>query len=178
MPDLAKLNSHEFGIVFATECPCLSFDPKGEPLSGSDPFDKTIPRVWGRFFFDPGWNDLALRTARRIEAEIQKVPEPDRKFYYLSQIKNKYALMEFHTHTPLCPWAEGPNAREAGPGWDEAVCDAISRIEKEAHEESYGICEDCGKPGHARSYGWEKNHCDDCYDPEEEAAAERSMYGE
>lgn len=165
--DLTKMSAKEFGKLLAQECPHLSYDPEGEPLAGSDPFDKTVTRVWGRLFINSGWYRLVLRTAKKIEAEINTLPEEDRKHYYIGQVKEKYAGMKFYTRTPINPWKSGPMAREAGPGWDAAVCQAIKDIVKEADAESYGICEECGKPGQPRMYGWELTHCDDCFKPEE-----------
>lgn len=181
MPDLAKFNAKEFGALLAKECPCLSFDPKGRPLAGNDPFLPFDQRVWGRLSISSGWYDLVLRTARLIEAEIQRVPEADRKFYYIGLVKEKYAAMQFVTHTPCGPYPGNPTydapPREAEPGWNPGVCEAVEQIQKEAHEASLGVCEACGKPGEARGYSWMLTHCDDCYDPEKEAEGAEAWEG-
>lgn len=47
---------------------------------------------------------------------------------------------------------------------------SIQSLREKAERLSQCICEDCGAPGTWRAYGWEKIHCDDCYDPSQENA--------
>lgn len=169
--DLTKMSQKEFGKLLAQECPHLSYDPTGEPLSGNDPSLPYAQRVWGRLFIDSGWYPLVLRTAKKVEAEITKLPEESRQYYYIGQVKEKYAGLKFYVHTPCGPHPGSPKynrePREADPGWDPGTLNRIQQITREADEESYGICERCGKPGQPRQYGWMLTHCDDCFDPEE-----------
>ena len=162
----------DFGKVLAQECPHVSYSPEGEPLAGSGVhfIDGKIqsPKVYGRMFLNEGWYPLLLRTAKKIEVEIMKLPEEDRQYYYLGQVKEKFAGLKFYMATPSGAYVtyEGVPV-EAEPGWDKSTVAVISRITQDADDESYGICEGCGKPGETRMYSWMLTHCDDCFKPEE-----------
>jgi hypothetical protein len=170
--DKKNKSKQDFAKVLAKECPHVSHSPEGEPLAGDGPqmIDGKLhsPKVWGRLFISDGWFPLVLRTAKKIEAEINKLPEADRQYYYVAQVKEKFAGLKFYMHTPCGAYVsyEGVPV-DAEPGWDQRTIKAIEQIVGEADQESYSICEDCGKPGEPRMYSWERTHCDECFKPDE-----------
>lgn len=44
-----------------------------------------------------------------------------------------------------------------------ASSEEVERRIKQAEDESYRTCEDCGAPGKVRSVGWIKTRCDACH---------------
>jgi len=59
----------------------------------------------------------------------------------ITQIKEKYGGLRFYVGIS-----------------DETTLDAINDVE----QESYKVCEVCGKPGELRDGGWYKTLCDEC----------------
>ena len=80
-----------------------------------------------------GWAPIVERLWRLCKAQTPPV--------MIEQVKEKYGGLRFYVG-----------------GATEAVFDAIDAGEAE----SYTICEDCGKPGHARAGGWILTLCDEC----------------
>jgi|GEM_PF-2505833 len=114
-----------------------------------------------------GWSALLDRACATIENVLLRLPEEDRQYYHMAYTKEKYGGLVLVFHSPTPPWGGDKRypAREAGPGYDPAVCDAIEKIIKATEHESYTICESCGKPGELRMYSWCRTHCEDCFDP-------------
>lgn len=59
---------------------------------------------------------------------------------YILQIKEKFGGLRFYVHTAM------------------NIMDFVAEVE----EESYTICEKCGKPGKLRENGWILTLCDEC----------------
>lgn len=89
-----------------------------------------------------GWYDLIYSLCQDIRKILEKCPELKKTFGVL-QVKEKFGGLRFYI----------------GSGNDE-IFDRIH----EAEEESYKICELCGKPGKLRTdLIWYKTLCEDCY---------------
>jgi hypothetical protein len=166
--DKKTKSMQDFGKVLVQECPHVGHSPEGEPLAGSgvQVIDGKLhsPEVYGRLFINEGWFPLVLRTAKKIEAEIMKLPEEDRQYYYIGQVKEKFAGLKFYMHTPCGAYVNYEGVPKlAEPGWNKAAIQIIQQITDDADRESYGICEECGKPGEPRMYSWQLTHCDDCF---------------
>lgn len=112
----------------------------------SDLFPKYSPMYRGqipfRFECDLGWYDLIYSLCKDIRKILQKSPELKKKFSVF-QVKEKFGGLRFYI----------------GLG-NEEIFDRIHKAE----EESYHICEKCGKPGKLRTdLIWYKTLCEDCY---------------
>ena len=91
-----------------------------------------------------GWYDLLWEASNKIEAEILRMPEEERKNFKAAQIKEKFGGLRFYM--------EG--------GENDVIDNAILEAEKL----SYITCEKCGKPGIPRRDRWIKTLCNDCHE--------------
>jgi hypothetical protein len=89
----------------------------------------------------PGWYPLVARLARSLEAEIQALPRRAQRGIYCVQVKEKFGGLRFYMY-----------------GATPAMREAIQRFE----DESFHVCEDCGRPGTLRELrGWFVTLCAD-----------------
>lgn len=103
---------------------------------------------WG--FPDDGWFDLIWECSEKIEAEILKMPEEQRKLTKAIQVKEKFGTLRFYM------WGHE----------NEAINEAI----RVAEEKSEVTCEQCGSPGELYGGGWLLTLCKKCA-----AKSKRSM---
>lgn len=104
---------------------------------------------WG-FEIGDGWFDIIWSLSEKLEDEILKIPEPERKSVCASQVKEKYGTLRFHM------------TRET---------DEMSKLIGEACQKTHTTCEDCGQQGKVRDPdGWVTVRCNDCYNPGPAAA--------
>ncbi len=90
---------------------------------------------------DSGWNDLLDRLCTKIEAELAK-DQYAKKEFKVMQVKEKFAGLRFYISTGN---------------------DAIFEFIEQAENESFSICEDCGKPGNEYSLRcWVCIMCKEC----------------
>lgn len=90
-----------------------------------------------------GWEPLIRRLSVKLQRLINKLPKRDQRDTHAVQVKQKFGGLRFYL---ACP--------------SEAMYLAI----RDAEQESFGICEDCGKPGKtARGRGnWVATLCQPC----------------
>ena len=94
-----------------------------------------------------GWAPLLLSL---IEA-IEKLEVP----YIVGQVKEKFGGLRFYWHIPM-------NAELGKPLVDDPSRYArLQRLIDNAEQESFGICEVCGRPGSVREEGWISTRCED-----------------
>jgi hypothetical protein len=119
-----------------------------ERMKRMKPVLDRIPREWGKYLPEQGWDDLLLDLDSRL-AEI----DPG---YTILQAKEKFGTLRFYVSA-----SDG-----AAPGTTDKLRDLIVYFEdKSAH-----ICESCGAGGaKARHTGWIKTLCDDCAEREGKA---------
>lgn len=117
----------------------MSYDE--DRMNRMKPVLDRIPREWGKYLPDEGWDDLLLGLDSRLAAI-----DPD---YTILQAKEKFGTLRFYVSTSY----------GAVPGARDAMRDYIMLAEdKSAH-----ICESCGADGaKARHRCWIKTLCDDC----------------
>jgi len=100
------------------------------------------------FMHDDGWYNLVYKLCEDIERILkEECPEFLDKFIVL-EVKEKFGGLRFYTG-----------------GVHEKVADKIFSLISKAEEESYRICEVCGKEGCLRinrEYRWYKTLCDEC----------------
>ena len=84
-----------------------------------------------------GWKQLVLDLNDKLLAR-----SPD---YEIAQIKEKYGGLRFYAS-----------------GFSNSCHDDAYRLIAKAENDSYDICEKCGKPGELRTVGWFKTLCDEC----------------
>jgi hypothetical protein len=90
-----------------------------------------------------GWEPLIRRLAEKLEKIILSLPEDKREQFAADQVKEKFGGLRFSLVTG---------------GSDETW-----KLIMEAEDESYKICEDCGKPGTRRGGGYIQTLCDVCH---------------
>jgi hypothetical protein len=140
-------------VFCAAERDNAEFDSRARNKKWDDLSD-AHPRIFNRFdgrdvlgneIFKPahvaggvgdGWFDLISEACDRIEVELDKLPEPG--FLHFFDLKEKFGTLRWS--------ASCPN-------------DTIMDIIDEAEEKSYGICEECGKPGTQTDDGWIRTLC-------------------
>ena len=88
-----------------------------------------------------GWHNLCLRTFEKI-ADAYVRHDVDLSNFSLIQMKEKFGGLRIYL-----------GSMETG------LYDDVYAIVCGAEEESYTICEKCGKPGKPRSGGWIKTLC-------------------
>jgi hypothetical protein len=87
----------------------------------------------------PGWYALVARLARRLEVQIDRLPRRSQRQVFCVQVKEKFGGLRFYMSATTT-----------------AMRDAIDR----ATDESFHICEDCGRPGKPRRRrGWVSTLC-------------------
>lgn len=98
------------------------------------------------FTFDvgTGWNDLCIRTFRKI-ADAYSRYNADWSQFTLLQIKEKFGGLRIYLG-----------------GMESGLYEDVDSIVSNAEDESFSICEKCGKPGKPREGGWIKTLCDEC----------------
>jgi len=90
-----------------------------------------------------GWQDLVQRAVERIAAAVSAAPDSLR----ITQIKEKFATIRIYW------WA--------GPGFTDAMRDAVNEIVDLAEARSACTCQQCGEPGRLFKHGgWYKTACD------------------
>ena len=90
-----------------------------------------------------GWKDLCIRTFEKIaDAYIKYDTELQR--FALIQMKEKFGGLRIYLG-----------------GMATGLYDEVYDIVSNAEEESYTICEKCGKPGKLRDTGWMKTLCEE-----------------
>ena len=91
-----------------------------------------------------GWFNLIKLLAEDIDKELKTLPKKIKKDFYVDQIKEKFGGLRFYTSfTP-----------------NEKIGDLINKAE----EDSYLICENCGKPGKLRdNIPWALTLCNKCF---------------
>jgi len=100
---------------------------------------RSTAMMWG-FECGPGWEPLIRNLSRELEAEILKIPEVHREYICASQVKEKYGTLRFYCHSET---------------------DEMSRIIRYYEHKSAETCEECGKTGTLRGYGWLSTKCDE-----------------
>lgn len=94
------------------------------------------------FACEDGWFPLIYQLCEDIQGELNKLDEDFNKYFYVTQVKEKFAGLRFYVSY----------------GTDE-IFDLISEAEKKSHT----VCEKCGEPGAVRRRGgWYKTLCQDC----------------
>lgn len=96
------------------------------------------------FECDDGWFDLIWKLCENIEIEIKTITIPNNDKYVsfkVIQVKEKFGGLRFYTN-----WGN----------------EQIHKFIDKAENESYDICEVCGKPGRVREDSWVKTLCDEC----------------
>lgn len=98
----------------------------------------------GRYFeCDDGWYKLIRSTSQKLETVIAKLPLKERRQWYVTQVKEKFARLRIYM------------SKSTDETWD---------IRSQAEEASAKICEGCGKPGKKRWVTtWMKTLCSRCY---------------
>ena len=88
-----------------------------------------------------GWNNILDKLCTKIEKILDSDQQDLKLHFYIIQIKEKFGGLRFYTscHT-----------------------DEIEKCIREAENESYKICEYCGKLGKYYSNGWHRTLCDKC----------------
>ena len=99
----------------------------------TDAFGRPYPLTYIIRAVGPGWGHLICRLIRDLFALGWNGE--------VHQVKEKFGGLRFYI----------------GAGSDEI----FQRIDK-AEEESYQICEECGKPGKLRDRSWIKTLCEEC----------------
>jgi len=93
-----------------------------------------------------GWFDLIYKLSSDLEAEFQKLAEADKAealendYYIAVQVKEKFGGLRFYL---------------------SATTDEMDALVDKAEEDSFKICEVCGKPGEPRGGGWISTLCDE-----------------
>lgn len=90
-----------------------------------------------------GWGSLCLRTFSNI-ADAYSRHNIDMSEFALIQIKEKFGGLRIYLG-----------------GMVEGLYEDVDNIVTNAEEESYKICEVCGKPGKLYETGWMKTLCED-----------------
>jgi hypothetical protein len=89
----------------------------------------------------PGWYALVARLARRLEAQIERLPRTSQRQVFCVQVKEKFGGLRFYM---------------------SATTTSMRATIDRATEESFHVCEDCGHPGKPRRRrGWVATLCDD-----------------
>jgi hypothetical protein len=90
----------------------------------------------------PGWYDIIWDLSEKIEAEIMKLPEKDRKNVYIHQIKEKFGGLRFYM---------------------SCETDEMFDLIQKAEEKAYKTCEICGAPAELKdNRAWWQTICDEC----------------
>ncbi len=96
------------------------------------------------FMCDKGWYPLIEKTLDKI----QDIVDRDKLDLQITEVKEKYGGLRIYT---------------------DMDTDEIFKITLQAEQESYKICEICGKPGELRYlHGWYMTRCDSCFTKESE----------
>lgn len=90
---------------------------------------------------EKGWYDIIYSLTKGIYEICKK----HGKFIEVQQIKEKFGGLRYYTSAIPKEFAE----------------EVLSMI-REAEDESFKICEKCGKPGKIRTKGWYRTLCDKC----------------
>ena len=90
-----------------------------------------------------GWRDLCIRTFRKI-ADAYSRHNADWSQFALLQIKEKFG--------GLCIYLGG---------MESGLYEDVDSIVDDAEDESFTICEVCGKPGKLYKTGWMKTLCEE-----------------
>ena len=102
---------------------------------------KLAPMCFG-FECDNGWHDLIRKLSENIEKEILKLPEETREHVWAAQVKEKFGGLRFYMNG---------STKE------------IDILIDKAEDESFKICEICGKPGEPQSScSWITTFCPEC----------------
>jgi hypothetical protein len=88
-----------------------------------------------------GWFDLLHELSSDLETVIRSKPKKERKYYYVTQCKEKFGTLRFYMSK------ESPS---------------IEFLVGKAEDKSSSICQMCGKPARLRTKGgWWKTVCDE-----------------
>ena len=110
----------------------------GEYAEGLSAILNRIPKGWGKWIdCGKGWYPLVVETDQKLAAL-----DPG---YEVHQIKEKFGGLRYYHQ-----FVTEDSDHEAG--W---------KIEQEAENRSFTICETCGAPGKTRPCGWIKTLCDE-----------------
>lgn len=121
----------------------MSYDE--ERMNRMKPVLDRIPKEWGKYLPEPGWDEILLELDRRL-AEI----DPS---YTILQAKEKFGTLRVYVSA-----SDGAEPGSTARMWEE-----IGAFE----EWSARTCEYCGAPGKARYTGWIKTLCDSCNEERE-----------
>lgn len=121
----------------------MSYDE--ERMNRMKPVLDRIPREWGKYLPEPGWDEILLDLDRRL-AEI----DPS---YTLLQAKEKFGTLRVYV--------------SASDGAEPGATDRMRTETMLAENWSSTTCEYCGAPGKARHSGWIKTLCDNCHEERE-----------
>ena len=91
-----------------------------------------------------GWEKLCIRTFGKI-FDAYAEHAADSSCFSLIQIKEKFGGLRIYLG-----------------GMKAGLFEDVHNIVSNAEDESYTICEVCGKPGKPRQGGWIKTLCDEC----------------
>jgi len=122
--------------LLATKYPWLFNSPPWRLKEGEDE-NKRYPVC---IDVDDGWKSLIEDLARGLDDLSLKVSPEDLNMMYVVQIKEKFGGLRFYMSS--CT---------------EEMYDLIAQAEND----SYSICEKCGKSGKNRTGGWYKTLCDE-----------------
>ncbi len=92
----------------------------------------------------PGWMAPVEAALAHLEAIAVDRVNNGKKPPKVAQIKEKFGELRLYVDVG------------EDEDWDE-----VQKIVSEAEEACSGLCEECGKPGTLRAYGWWKTACDD-----------------
>jgi hypothetical protein len=125
-------------------------------------------------YIEDGWLPLLAAVCEKLEEVIRTLPEEDQPHYHMRETGEKFAALNLRFAYP----SRGTQAarfgskhhppRPPGPGYNAHAVKRVKEIIEMARSLSCGFCEVCGNHGQVRWYGWQKTHCDDHYDPEED----------
>jgi len=131
-------------------------------------------------YIEPGWLPLLAAVCEKMEEVIRALPEDDQPHYCMNEVGEKYAALNLRFRTPSGPfvplYGKDKTLRPATPGYNAHAVKRLKEIIETARSLSTGFCEDCGNHGQVRWYGWQKTHCDEHYEPEEDREGDPEDY--
>lgn len=89
----------------------------------------------------PGWFDLINELSKNLEKLIIELDVPEEEKPVATQVKEKYGTLRFYL---------------------SAGTKEMNKLIEKAELVSSEICENCGKPGEIKGFGWCACLCDEC----------------
>jgi len=99
---------------------------------------------WG-FSCGSGWFKILWDLSEDIDKILSTLPKDRRELFNVKQVKEKFGGLRFYCSSP------------------PEVFDEIQGLVRKAENNSYKVCERCGKPGKVRTDGWASTRCDACF---------------